>query len=83
MPKIISDVIKGIIEFTREASAITHYFSDLMVGISVYNLIFEHGSVSMIITWLIIALISGIIAELLKSHLPTPLRLFSLRRKGI
>ena len=82
MTKIISDVIKGINEFIREASAITHYFSDLIVGISLYNLIFEHGSVSMVITWLIIGLISGIIAELLKSHLPTPFRLFSLRRRG-
>lgn len=83
MPRIISNVTRIIVEFTREASAITHYFSDLIVGISLYNLVFEHGSLSMIITWLIIALISGVISELLKSHLPTPFRLFSLRRRDI
>jgi hypothetical protein len=83
MPKNISSVKKVIFEFMREASAIIHYFSDVVVGISLYNLIFEHGAVSKVITWLIIALISGIISEFLKSHLPTPFRVFSLRRKGI
>lgn len=83
MPKNISNVIKVIVEFIREASAIIHYFSDVVVGISLYNLIFEHGAVSKVITWLIIALISGIVSEFLKSHLPTPFRVFSLRRRRI
>jgi hypothetical protein len=78
----ISDVIKELVGFIREASAIVHYFSDLMAVISVYNMIFEHGSVGAVIIWLITALISGVIAELLKSRLPTPLRIV-LRRRGI
>jgi hypothetical protein len=76
----ISDVIKELIGFIREASAIVHYFSDLMVIISVYNIIFEHGSVGVVIIWLITALISAVIAELLKSRLPTPLRIVLRRR---
>jgi hypothetical protein len=76
----ISDVIKELLGFIREASAIIHYFSDLMVIISVYNIIFEHGSVGTVIIWLITALISAVIAELLKSRLPTPLRIVLRRR---
>jgi hypothetical protein len=78
----ISDVIKELVGFIREASAIVHYFSDLMAVISVYNIIFEHGTAGAVIIWLITALISGVIAELLKSRLPTPLRIV-LRRRGI
>ena len=81
MPKTSSDGIKEIIGFVRESSAIIHYFSDLMVVISVYNLIFEFSSVGMVIVWLIIALISGIVAEILKSTLPTLLRLI-FRKKA-
>ena len=83
MVDTFSAVTKELVGFIREASAIIHYFSDIIVGISLYNLIFEHGAVSKVITWLIIALISGIISEFLKSHLPTPFRVFFLRRKGI
>ena len=81
MPKTSSDGIKEIIGFVRESSAIIHYFSDLMVVISVYNLIFEFSSVGMVIVWLIIALISGIVAEILKSTLPTLLRLIFRKKK--
>lgn len=80
MPKTISDVIKEIISFVRNSSAIIHYFSGVMAVISVYNLIFEHGSVGMITVWLILALTSGIIAELLKSNLPTLLRIIVRKR---
>jgi len=82
MAETISDVIKELIGFIREASAIIHYFSDVMVVISVYNIIFEHGAVGAVVIWLIIGLISAVIAELLKSRLPTPLRLV-FRRKSI
>jgi hypothetical protein len=82
MAETISDVIKELIGFIREASAIIHYFSDVMVVISVYNIIFEHGAVGAVVIWLIMGLISAVIAELLKSRLPTPLRLF-FRRKSI
>ena len=82
MAEIISDVIKELIRFVGEASAIVHYFSDIMVVISVYNVIFEHGSAGAIIIWLITAVISAVIAELLKSRLPTPLRIV-FRRKSI
>jgi len=79
----ISDVIKELLGFIREAFAIIHYFSDLMAIISVYNIIFERGSVGVVIIWLITALVSGVAAELLKSHLPTPLRIVLRRRRGI
>ena len=82
MAETISGVIKELIRFIGEASAIIHYFSDIVIVISVYNIIFEQGTVSMVIIWLIIAAISAAIAELLKSRLPTPLRI-AFRRKSI
>jgi len=81
MVETSSDVIKEFVRFIRELSAIIHYFSDIMAVISVYNMIFEHGAVGTSIIWVITALISGVIAELLKSYLPTPLRLVLRRRK--
>jgi len=81
MTDSLSNLIKELIGFFREAFAVLHYFSDLMLIISLYNLIFEHGTGGVVIIWLIAALISGVIAELLKSHLPTPLRTV-LRRKA-
>lgn len=81
MAETILDVIKELIEFVREASAVIHYFSNFMVIISLYNLIFEHNTVGTIIVWVVTALISAVIAELLKSHIPTPLRIV-LRKKG-
>ena len=75
MTDSISNMIKELIGFIREAFAIIHYFSDLMVIISLYNMLFDQGAGGTIIIWLITSLISGVIAELLKSHLPTPLRM--------
>jgi hypothetical protein len=82
MADTLSAVIKELIGFIGEASAIIHYFSDVVVVISIYNIIFEYGAVITIIIWIIIALISAFIAELLKSKLPTPLRIV-FRRKII
>jgi len=82
MTASISDVVKELFGFIREVSAIIHYFSDIMAVISLYNLILEHGPVGAVIIWILVALISAVIAELLKSHLPTPLRVV-LRKRGI
>ena len=82
MAGTLSEVIKELIEFIREASAIIHYFSDVVVIISIYNIIFEQGTGVMVIIWVITALISAFIAELLKAHIPTPLRIV-FRRKSI
>jgi hypothetical protein len=82
MVDTLSAVIKELIGFIGEASAIIHYFSYVVVVISIYNIIFEYGAVITIIIWVIIALISAFIAELLKSKLPTPLRIV-FRRKTI
>jgi len=79
---LASSVTKKITKFIGEASAIVHYFSDAVVIIALYNIIFEHGTAVMVILWIFIALISAVIAELLKSRLPTPLRLV-FRRKSI
>lgn len=82
MGDTFSAVTKELVGFIREASAIIHYFSDVVVFISIYNIIFEHGAVVTFIIWAIIALISAFVAELLKSKLPTPLRII-FRRKSI
>ena len=81
MADYISTIIKELIGFIREALAIIHYFSDFMAIISLYTMLFEQGTSGSIIIWLITALISGVIAELLKSHIPTPLRII-LHRRG-
>ena len=75
-----ADVIKEIVGFIRESSAILHYFSDIVAAISLYNVIFENSAVTAVIIWVIAALIFGVIAELLKSHLPTPLRIIFARK---
>jgi hypothetical protein len=76
---VFSGLMRELVGFVREFFAIMHYFSDLMVAILVYNLIFENGAVGILLVWFVIGLISAVIAELLKSKLPTPLRLI-LRR---
>jgi hypothetical protein len=75
-----SDLMKEIVGLIGDFSAIIHYFSDFMVAILIYNLIFEGGTVGLVLIWLVIGLISAVIAELLKSKLPTPLRII-LKRK--
>ena len=80
MTDTLSTVIKELIGFIGEASAIIHYFSDVVVVISIYNIIFENGAVVTVIIWVIIGLISAFIAELLKSKLPTPLRIIFQRK---
>ena len=82
MADTFSAVIKELVGFISEASAIIHYFSDVVVAISIYNIIFEHGAFVTVIIWVIIALISAFIAELFKSKFPTPLRII-FRRKTI
>ena len=61
--------------FIGEAYAVIHYFSDLMTIFSLYGTVFENSSAGTVIIWLLIALVSAIIAELLKSRLPTLLRI--------
>jgi len=83
MAKKSSDVITELLGFIRESSAIIHYFSDVVAAISLYNVIFENSPVAMFIIWVTAALISGVIAELLKSHLPTPLRIIFAKRGSL
>ena len=78
-----SDVIHELVGFIRESAAIIHYFCDIVMVITLYNAIFEHGDAGEIILWLLIALISAAVAELLKSRLPTPLRILLQRRNTI
>jgi hypothetical protein len=75
MARNLSNITKELMEFIGEASAIIHYFSDLMTILSLYGAIFEHSSAGAVIIWLLTALVSATIAELLKSRLPTPLRI--------
>jgi hypothetical protein len=72
---VFSGLMRELVGFVREFFAVIHYFSDFMVAILIYNLIFEGGNVGIILVWFVIGLISAVIAELLKSKLPTPLRL--------
>ena len=83
MAKKSSDVITELFGFIRESAAIIHYFSDIVAAISLYNVIFEKSTVEMFIIWVIVGLISGVVAELLKSHLPTPLRIIFARRGNL
>jgi hypothetical protein len=77
---MFSDLMKEIVGLIGDFSAIIHYFSDFMAAILIYNLIFENGTVGPVLIWLVIGLISAVTAELLKSKLPTPLRII-LNRK--
>jgi hypothetical protein len=75
-----SSLIKEVVEFIRETAAIIHYFSIIVAIISIYSLIYGQGTVGAIIAWLLTALLSAVIAELLKSQIPTLLRII-LHRK--
>jgi hypothetical protein len=70
-----SNWTKGVVSYNREASAIIHYFSILEVILSIYSLIYGQDTVGVIIVWLIVMLLSSSISELLKSKLPTLLRI--------
>jgi hypothetical protein len=75
MARNLSNITKELMGFIGNASAIVHYFSDLMTILSLYSAIFENSSAGAIIIWLVAALVSATIAELLKSPLPTPMRI--------
>jgi hypothetical protein len=64
-----------IVGYIRESSAVIHYFSILAFALSIYSLIYGRNAVGAIILWLIVMLLSSGIAELLKSKLPTLLRI--------
>ena len=70
-----SNWTKGIVGYIREASAIIHYFSIIGIILSIYSLFYGQDTVGAIIVWLMIMLVSSAIAELLKSKLPTLLRI--------
>jgi hypothetical protein len=71
----ISSLIKEFVGFIRETAVIIHYFSIIVAAISIYNIIYDHGTGGAIIAWLITALLSAVIAELLKSQILTLLRM--------
>lgn len=66
---------KEAVGYISEASAIVHYFSILEIILSTYNLIYGQDNAGTIIAWLAVMLFSSVIAELLKSKLPTFLRI--------
>jgi hypothetical protein len=76
----ISSLIREVVGFIRETAAIIHYFSIIVAVISIYNLIYDQSTAGAIMAWLIIALLSAVISELLKSRIPTLLRMI-LHRK--
>lgn len=78
-----SDLKKELVGFIREATAIIHYFSDIIVVISLHNVIFENTALASVIIWLMVALISAVVAEFLKSRLPTPLRIIRRNKQSI
>ena len=75
MATMLSDLVKELAGLIREFSAILHYFSDFMVAVLVYGLIFENGVVGPVLIWFVVGLISAVLAEHFKSKLPTPLRI--------
>lgn len=83
MAETNSDLKKELVGFIREATAIIHYFSDIIVVISLHNVIFENTALASVIIWLMVALITAVIAEFLKSRLPTPLRIIRRNKQSI
>lgn len=81
MAETNSDLKKELVGFIREATAIIHYFSDIIVVISLHNVIFENSALASVVIWLMVALISAVIAEFLKSCIPTPLRIIRRNRQ--
>lgn len=77
--KSFSNVTRELVRFIEDSSEIMPYFSAIMLIISLHTIIFEQGEMATVMLWLTIALISAIIAEVLKSHLLAPLRI-ALRR---
>jgi len=73
-------LVKELAALFGEFFAILHYFSDFIVAVLIYGLFFENGVVGPVFVWFVVGLTSAVLAELLKSKLPTPLRIVLHRR---
>ena len=80
MADVLSGLVKELAGLFREFFAILHYFSDFMMAVLFYGLVFENSVVGPFFVWFVVGLISAVLAELFKSKLPTPLRLVLHRR---
>lgn len=75
-------ILDEIFRVIKELVAIWHYISDILVIAEILQLVSEHGTIEGLVLWLVSSIVSGLLAELLQSLIPTPLRLI-LRRLGI
>lgn len=74
MANFFSKTIKELVELIKELIAVWHYISDILAILEVVNLISTHGTYEGLILWIVSAMVSGVIAEVFESVIPTPLR---------
>ena len=79
---MVAFILRPIFALARELIAIWHYVSDIFVLVEILNIMSSHGPIEGLVIWLISSALSAFIAELLKSYLPTPLRIL-LRILGL
>jgi hypothetical protein len=82
MKKMVAFILRPIFLLARELIAVWHYVSDIFALLEILNLMSSHGPIEGLVIWLISSALSAFLAELLKSYLPTPLRIL-LRGLGI
>lgn len=78
----VNAFLNPIISMLRELIAIWHWFSNLFALINLLELMSQHGSFAGLVLWLISSAVSSFLAEVLKSKIPTLLRLI-LREIGL
>jgi hypothetical protein len=81
MAGIINDVasaLGSVIDNIAEVLSLVHWLSDVVFLLSLFQLLNPNGVIQGYLFWisssLVTSLVSGIIAELLASAIPTPLR---------
>ena len=67
--------LNPIISMVREIIAIWHLFSNLSALLNLLELMSQRGSFEGLLLWLISSAVSSFLAELVKSKIPTLLRL--------
>jgi hypothetical protein len=75
-------VLDEFLRVIREFVALWHWISDILAVTEILQLVSEHGVIGSLALWLVSSIVSGLLAELLQSLIPTPLRPI-LRRLGV
>jgi len=72
---MVSAFFNPIISAVREIIAVLHWFSNVVALLKMLDVVSQLGSLVDVFGWLIASLASSFLAELLKSQIPTLLRL--------